>query len=765
MATTIKVPCPRCDGKGVIPQYFYNRKGICFRCWGDKYVTIKVPDGKTKDEVLNELKKREAEDLASEKNKPKVDMPDSKIHKKPDYFKGANSKVAIKDTPKRPIQEVLDELNAERKERTGKIEDERDAEYLKSVIQRLKDATDHPNKQSIIDKLQARVDYLAKQDTVRKQMQGLSIGQLEELYEKLSNVDNPDELQKIMLEVAGELEMKKRNEIQAMIKSVVDAGNQAGYGATQEDFDKLIQDIKDKYEQHTSDYVSKQIAKLRRIQANLYTNDEVAKRKAYEEQQKNAQATKKKQAEDYGAFQQYLKDYVLKNNASVLVGDWTDEPADNFSLYHLRTLEQLDEVMAKARELMGADNPRLSGMEQAIPNYTKSIERRMKEDAVKQEKLNRLANKRFKDTDTAREVEKQIAKGFTTVKDVVAVGKIAGRGIVEGYIAKVKPLKDAKDEAYAKYKALEDEIGELLNLKDGYMQRLGHGQQALERISDGRGFPENNRYGWKNSKDIADDMNDVRDRMKELDEKRRKLQEESNPLYVEYREAERIYFDESSITGSNRKVEKYVVLDELTKVREFGGGTAKFDTSVKHTSKDYHSEEELKKQLESMTKEVTKFFPTSWLNEAGTIKVERGDTIGKGRSFYSGRYIGMGEYNYSTMMHEYAHHMQKVINGIHEKEMEFYRDRTGFKTMKRVAKHYDVDERYWTPKKNKPQWLHNYMGKTYHGRIHWKEYSKDNINGSEFLTMGIEELMNNPMRLYEHDEELFYYLIGVLAGV
>jgi DnaJ-class molecular chaperone len=26
--------CPRCHGKGKIPNFKHNQKGICFRCWG-----------------------------------------------------------------------------------------------------------------------------------------------------------------------------------------------------------------------------------------------------------------------------------------------------------------------------------------------------------------------------------------------------------------------------------------------------------------------------------------------------------------------------------------------------------------------------------------------------------------------------------------------------------------------------------------------------------------------------------------------------------
>lgn len=94
MAIKKKVPCPRCDGKGVIPQYFYNRKGICFLCWGSKYIYVKVPEGMTEEAYLEKLRKDEIEHLKN--HPPKVPMPDADKHRNKEYFKGANTKIEPK---------------------------------------------------------------------------------------------------------------------------------------------------------------------------------------------------------------------------------------------------------------------------------------------------------------------------------------------------------------------------------------------------------------------------------------------------------------------------------------------------------------------------------------------------------------------------------------------------------------------------------------------------------------------------------------------
>lgn len=77
MASKKKIPCPRCDARGFLPQYFYNRKGICFRCWGGKYVLVKIPDGMDENEFIRKEIQKEQEDLASKP--PKVPRRENKL--------------------------------------------------------------------------------------------------------------------------------------------------------------------------------------------------------------------------------------------------------------------------------------------------------------------------------------------------------------------------------------------------------------------------------------------------------------------------------------------------------------------------------------------------------------------------------------------------------------------------------------------------------------------------------------------------------------
>lgn len=79
MALKEKIPCPRCDAKGILPRYYYNKKGICFLCWGEKYIYVKIPKGQDKDDFVAKMKKDEADHL--DNHPPKVAMPDKMRNK------------------------------------------------------------------------------------------------------------------------------------------------------------------------------------------------------------------------------------------------------------------------------------------------------------------------------------------------------------------------------------------------------------------------------------------------------------------------------------------------------------------------------------------------------------------------------------------------------------------------------------------------------------------------------------------------------------
>ncbi|MCS0827394.1 hypothetical protein NX029_26120 [Cytobacillus firmus] len=125
MAVKKKIPCPKCEGRGIIPQYFYNRKGICFLCWGAKYIYVKVPAGKSEQDVYKEMLKEHKPDF--KKDPPKAEMPSHKNIKNPSYFPTANSEIkgtegkqAEPDKPE--AEEPEAELNETQKKAVQRVE-------------------------------------------------------------------------------------------------------------------------------------------------------------------------------------------------------------------------------------------------------------------------------------------------------------------------------------------------------------------------------------------------------------------------------------------------------------------------------------------------------------------------------------------------------------------------------------------------------------------------------------------------------------------
>lgn len=109
--TTERIPCPRCDGRGVLPQFYYNRKGICFMCWGRKYITVRIPAGQTKDKVLKKLQKEAAEHF--KKHPPKVAPVEEGKRRNKGYWEGANTKVDVADPENHLTDAELAEIKRE----------------------------------------------------------------------------------------------------------------------------------------------------------------------------------------------------------------------------------------------------------------------------------------------------------------------------------------------------------------------------------------------------------------------------------------------------------------------------------------------------------------------------------------------------------------------------------------------------------------------------------------------------------------------------
>lgn len=107
--------CPRCEGRGVIPRYYYNKKGVCFLCWGKKQIQTEVKPGETKDEAYARVRKREEDHMESQP--PKAAIPEKFRNEKfaaiaelQAYDKGRQKATQIQkdaETPEAPKQTAV----------------------------------------------------------------------------------------------------------------------------------------------------------------------------------------------------------------------------------------------------------------------------------------------------------------------------------------------------------------------------------------------------------------------------------------------------------------------------------------------------------------------------------------------------------------------------------------------------------------------------------------------------------------------------------
>ena len=67
------ITCPRCDGNGVLPQYYYNRKGICFLCWGKGKIMAKAGQDETPEDTYKRMNKSESDRLKAKP--PRMPLP------------------------------------------------------------------------------------------------------------------------------------------------------------------------------------------------------------------------------------------------------------------------------------------------------------------------------------------------------------------------------------------------------------------------------------------------------------------------------------------------------------------------------------------------------------------------------------------------------------------------------------------------------------------------------------------------------------------
>jgi len=99
-----------------------------------------------------------------------------------------------------------------------------------------------------------------------------------------------------------------------------------------------------------------------------------------------------------------------------------------------------------------------------------------------------------------------------------------------------------------------------------------------------------------------------------------------------------------------------------------------------------------------------------------------------------------------VIIHEMSHYLEENSPGMHKKIQAFYDMRTKGETAKWLGRGYRPGEMF-----KKDKFIDDYMGKVY-------------PNATEVLSMGMENIYSNPMRLMEKDPEMFDFIIDIIRG-
>lgn len=237
MAVKQKIPCPRCDAKGWIPRYFYNRKGICFLCWGEKYIYVKVPEGKDVEELERELQEKEKARL--EAHPPKVPMPDDFKHDGIDLTEERQAYQGSEEentsTQARTFEEILaaTETQQERTERAVESLLGRSLTTEPSAIQsRVSEAGSEENpsqtlfNDSITPQDEVIQSVIAPKEEDQRQIEELT-RQLEEMRQQLNQQNENVNISEVHTEKGTKVKTQfKVMEADQLITSHTDSGSQ-----------------------------------------------------------------------------------------------------------------------------------------------------------------------------------------------------------------------------------------------------------------------------------------------------------------------------------------------------------------------------------------------------------------------------------------------------------------------------------------------------------------------------------------------------------
>ena len=185
-----------------------------------------------------------------------------------------------------------------------------------------------------------------------------------------------------------------------------------------------------------------------------------------------------------------------------------------------------------------------------------------------------------------------------------------------------------------------------------------------------------------------------------------------------------------------------IVKNTIAKVRPVGADGQKHDY-VKYSNR------EIKNALDL----ATELMPTDWVRASieNPSKIQARKNNARGYYLHGTSYSDLASETYSwsmnsTVLHEFGHRVEYVVDGIRKIEKEFYDRRTQGESLEWLGKGYGRDE-----KTRKDEFTDKYMGKYY-------------PDAFEILSMGLEGVFYGQYGLQGQDQEYFNLILGLLAA-
>jgi len=126
-------------------------------------------------------------------------------------------------------------------------------------------------------------------------------------------------------------------------------------------------------------------------------------------------------------------------------------------------------------------------------------------------------------------------------------------------------------------------------------------------------------------------------------------------------------------------------------------------------------------------------------------------TAGRSRCFRDQVYMGQGA-GPTSAVHELGHYLEHTNPDVLDKAIEFLKERAGDESLQRLGDNYDKDEVAWFD-----GFINPYMGKAY---IH-----RGKISATEIVSMGLEFLYKDPIKLARQDPEYFDFIVSLVRGL